>query len=80
MYSEDSHSAILPNALIQMETGMTGNKHNTEGHSGDHGEQDPGPYWHRMHRDWRFWVCAFLMAVALAVFVMSGNLAFIPSR
>jgi hypothetical protein len=33
-----------------------------------------------MHRDWRFWVCAFLMAVALAVFVMSDNLAFIPRR
>jgi len=25
-------------------------------------------------------VCAFLMAVALAVFVMSDNLAFIPRR
>jgi len=23
-----------------------------------------------MHRDWRFWVCAFLMAVALAVFAL----------
>jgi hypothetical protein len=33
-----------------------------------------------MHRDWRFWVCAFLMAAALAVFVLSDNLAFIPSR
>ena len=59
---------------------MTGNRHFTEGHSGDHGETDPGPYWQRMHRDWRFWVCAFLMAVALAVFVMSDNLAFIPRR
>jgi len=25
-------------------------------------------------------VCAFLMAVALAVFVMSGNLAWVPRR
>jgi hypothetical protein len=59
---------------------MTGNRHFTEGHSGDHGETNPGPYWQRMHRDWRFWVCAFLMAAALAVFVLSDNLAFIPSR
>ena len=59
---------------------MTGNRHFTEGHSGDQGETNPGPYWQRMHRDWRFWVCAFLMAVALAVFVMSDNLAFIPRR
>ena len=46
---------------------MTGNKHNHEGESGEHGEPGPGPYWQRMHRDWRFWVCAFLMAAALAV-------------
>jgi fructose-bisphosphate aldolase class I len=34
--------------------GMTGNKHNHEGNSGDSGEPGPGPYWRRMHRDWRF--------------------------
>jgi hypothetical protein len=33
-----------------------------------------------MHRDWRFWVCAFLMAVALAIFIMSGDLSLIPRR
>jgi hypothetical protein len=31
-----------------------------------------------MHRDWRFWVCAFLMAAALAIYVLSGDLAWIP--
>ncbi len=35
---------------------MTGSKHNLEGNSGDRGESNPGPYWKRMHRDWRFWV------------------------
>ena len=59
---------------------MTGSKHNLEGNSGDRRESNPGPYWKRMHRDWRFWVCALIMAVALAVFVMSDNLAFIPRR
>ena len=38
---------------------MTGSKHNLEGNSSDRGEPDPGPYWRRMHRDWRFWVGAF---------------------
>lgn len=34
---------------------MTGSKHNHEGNSGDKAEPGPGPYWKRMHRDWRFW-------------------------
>ena len=46
---------------------MTGNKHNHEGQSGEHGEPGPGPYWQRMHRDWHFWLCAVFMAAALAM-------------
>jgi hypothetical protein len=46
---------------------MTGSKHNLEGNSSDAGEPDPGPYWRRMHRDWRFWVGAIFMAAALAI-------------
>ena len=57
---------------------MTGNRHNHEGESGDHGEANPGLYWSRMHRDWRFWVCAFMMAAALAIYVFSGDLAWVP--
>lgn len=57
---------------------MTGNKHNVEGNSGDRGESNPGPYWQRMHRGWRFWVGAVLMFAALAVYVLSGDLAFVP--
>jgi hypothetical protein len=59
---------------------MTGNRHNHEGDRGEHGEPSPGPYWQRMHRDWRFWVCALLMAAALAIYVLSGDLAWIPRR
>ena len=40
---------------------MTGNRHNREGNSGEEGEPDPGPYWRRMHRDWRFWVGALFL-------------------
>ena len=58
---------------------MTGNKHNMEGNSNSAGEPDPGPYWRRMHRDWRFWVGALLMAAALCVYVLSGDLAWVPN-
>jgi hypothetical protein len=57
---------------------MTGNKHNVEGNSGDRGEPDPGPYWSRMHRDWRFWVGAIFMFSALMIYVLSGDLAWVP--
>jgi hypothetical protein len=57
---------------------MTGNRHNREGNSGDEGEPDPGPYWRRMHRDKRFWIGALFMAAALAIFVLSINLAWVP--
>ncbi len=57
---------------------MTGNRHNFEGNSGKAGEPSPGPYWKRMHRDWRFWVGVILMAAALAIYVLSGDLAWVP--
>ncbi len=57
---------------------MTGNKNNWEGKSSDNGEPDPGPYWQRMHYDWRFWVGATLMAAAIAIYVLRGDLAWIP--
>jgi hypothetical protein len=57
---------------------MTGSKHNHEGNSSDKGEPGAGPYWARMHRDWRFWLGALLMGTALAVYVMSGDLAWVP--
>jgi len=57
---------------------MTGSKNNYEGHSSDSGETDPGPYWKRMHRDWRFWAGAVLMIAALAIYVLSEDLAWVP--
>jgi hypothetical protein len=57
---------------------MTGNRHNPEGNSHDSREPDPGPYWRRMHRDWRFWVGAILMFAAISVYVLSGDLAWVP--
>jgi hypothetical protein len=57
---------------------MTGSKHNREGNTGEQREPDPGPYWRRMHLDWRFWVGALFMAAAIAIYVLSGDLAWIP--
>ncbi len=57
---------------------MTGSKHNQEGNSGEGGESGPGPYWKRMHRDWRFWAGAVFMSVALAIYILSENLAWFP--
>jgi hypothetical protein len=56
---------------------MTGSKTNHEGHSGDMGEPDPGPYWRRMHHDWRFWVGAVLVFAALAIYVFTGDLSWV---
>jgi len=36
------------------------------------------PYWKRAHRDWRFWIALVLMLLAMAVYVLSDNLAFVP--
>jgi hypothetical protein len=57
---------------------MTGNRHNQYGGDHENGEASLGPYWKRMHRDWRFWVGAFFMFAALAIYVMTGDLAWVP--
>jgi hypothetical protein len=56
---------------------MTGSKHNHEGNSSALGEPDAGPYWRRMHRDWRFWVGALFMFAALAIYVLTGDLSWV---
>jgi hypothetical protein len=39
---------------------------------------DHRPYWQRAHHDWKFWVGMCLMLGALAIFVMTDNLALVP--
>ncbi|CAN5916295.1 hypothetical protein BH11GEM2_BH11GEM2_19860 [soil metagenome] len=34
-----------------------------------------GPYWKRAHRDWRVRAAAIVMALAMIIFVLTGNLA-----
>jgi len=37
-----------------------------------------GPYWRRAHHDWRFWIGMVLMLTAIAIYVLSDDLAFLP--
>ena len=55
------------------------------GHPGNEGpERSPvrhgqHPYWKRAHRDWRVWIGLFFMLAAIIIYVLSEDLAFMPS-
>jgi hypothetical protein len=38
------------------------------------------PYWKRAHLDWRMWVGLVFMFTAIAIYVLSDDLAFLPYR
>jgi len=58
---------------------------NNFGSDGNEGEcRQPGscnsaPYWKRMHHSWLFWVGMAMVSVAIAIYVLSDNLALLPS-
>jgi hypothetical protein len=39
---------------------------------------EPPPYWRRMHCDWRVWVGLVLMLSAIAIYILSEDLAWLP--
>ncbi len=41
-------------------------------------DQSTPPYWKRAHHDWRFWVGLCFMFAAIAIYVLSDDLAFLP--
>jgi hypothetical protein len=51
-----------------------------QGHGSDHGSshESQRPYWKRMHCDWRIWVGVVLMLVAIGIYVMSEDFAWLP--
>jgi hypothetical protein len=59
-----------------------------ESNYGHHGNEGPDqgvhygrpPYWKRAHHDWRFWLGLVLMFAAIAIYVMSDDLALLPHR
>jgi hypothetical protein len=49
-------------------------KHGNSAHGGpnpDGLDRVHPPYWKRAHHDWRFWIAAFLIFVAMFVYVMT---------
>jgi hypothetical protein len=56
------------------------NERNHQGYGSDHSSvhESHRPYWKRMHRDWRIWVGVFLMLVAIIIFVVSEDFAWLP--
>jgi hypothetical protein len=57
--------------------------HGHESGQGHHGNHDKGwhevhdhrhgPYWRRMHRDWRVWLGVTLMLIAMVIYILSLN-------
>ena len=41
-------------------------------------DREQRPYWKRAHNDRRIWVALFFMFAAIAIYVVSDNLAFLP--
>jgi hypothetical protein len=37
-------------------------------------DQGRTPYWRRAHRDRRLWFCVIVMLIAMAVYLMTGDL------
>jgi hypothetical protein len=56
---------------------MSNIKHHRQPGS-DSAPQGQVSYWRRAHHDWRFWVGLILMLGAMAIYVLSDNLAFLP--
>lgn len=42
--------------------------------------QDRRPYWKVLHRQWWFWIGLILMFIAITIYVLSEDLAFMPRR
>jgi hypothetical protein len=39
---------------------------------------DERPYWKHIHHNWLFWVGMVLVSAAIAIYVLSDNLALLP--
>jgi hypothetical protein len=52
--------------------------HKRHGSDRDNVHDMQGPYWKRMHHDWRFWVALLLMIAAMVIYVVSEDFAWLP--
>ncbi len=51
--------------------------HEHKDHANDE-TKDLGPYWKRVHKDWRFWVGVVILTVAITIYVMTFDLSMVP--
>jgi hypothetical protein len=57
---------------------MNDMEHGHKLHAGPNRENIRRPYWTRAHRDWRVWVGVVVMLAAMAIYLMSYDLALRP--
>jgi hypothetical protein len=57
---------------------MSTHNHGNEGVAREVIHPSDGPYWRQAHRHWWFWIGLFLMLLAITIYVVSNNLAFLP--
>jgi hypothetical protein len=60
---------------------MKENKPGDHAHGGPNGDKlHPvnRPYWKRAHQDWRLWIAAFFIFVAMVIYVLTDNLSLLP--
>ena len=48
-------------------------------HSGKNFNKHHGPYWKRMHHDWRFWVGVVFIMVALTIYTVTVDFTIQPA-
>jgi len=52
--------------------------HGNEGEARHRVRHPDRPYWKRMHHSWLFWVGMVFVSAAIAIYVLSDNLALLP--
>jgi len=68
---------LLNRAGEERMTEIKHHHHPDEGHEpSDH--DNSIPYWKRAHRDWRMWTAAGFVFAALAIYIVTVDLALVP--
>ncbi len=49
--------------------------HQHESSGAGHVHHTQHPYWRRAHRDWRLWIAVAIMLLAMAIYLMTNDLA-----
>ncbi len=81
------HSAMREPDEPAFRRRLSDNEGMSKENHGDHRHADTGPraphesavpYWKRAHKDWKFWVGAVCIAVAIVIYVLTLDLSSVP--